>query len=85
MTLAMSAFEPTLPISGEASQHRAMRTRLSICTRKARYASERDASVAASNATIPLRPYRCDRCRHYHLTSRTKGKRVLRPPAPDPQ
>ena len=62
-----------------------MRTRLSICHRKARYASEQDALVAAIAATIPLRPYRCDRCRQYHLTSRTKGKRVPRPSAPDLQ
>ena len=62
-----------------------MRTRLSICNRKARYASEQDAQIAATRATIPLRPYRCDRCRQYHLTSRTKGKHVPRPLAPDPQ
>ena len=23
---------------------------------------------------LALRPYRCDRCFHYHLTSRTRGK-----------
>jgi hypothetical protein len=51
-----------------------MRTRLSICARKARYASNQDALVAASRADFPLRPYRCDRCRQFHLTSRTKGK-----------
>ena len=62
-----------------------MRTRLSICNRKARYASEQDALAAATSATIPLRPYSCDRCRQYHLTSRTKGKRVPRPSAPDLQ
>lgn len=33
--------------------------------------------AAALAATIVLRPYRCDRCRHYHLTSRTKGKPLL--------
>ena len=55
-----------------------MRTRLSICARKARYASGPDAYRAAA-ATIVLRPYRCDRCRQFHLTSRTKGKRVPRP------
>ncbi len=53
-----------------------MRTRLSICARKARYPSERDALLAARRAGLPLRPYRCDRCRRFHLTSRTKGKRV---------
>ena len=56
-----------------------MRTRLSICRRKARFASEQDAILTARNAGLPLRPYRCDRCRQFHLTSRTKGKRT---PAP---
>lgn len=55
-----------------------MRTRLSICARKRRYASEEDALAAAHRANLPLRPYRCDRCQHIHLTSRTKGKRVPR-------
>ncbi|WP_276317264.1 hypothetical protein [Croceicoccus ponticola] len=27
---------------------------------------------------LPLRPYRCDRCLQFHLTSRRKGKRVPR-------
>ena len=26
---------------------------------------------------LVLRSYRCDRCRQFHLTSRTKGKRVV--------
>ena len=56
-----------------------MRTRLSICNRKAHYATEQDALFAATRAAAPLRAYRCDRCRQYHLTSRTKGKRVPRP------
>ncbi len=51
-----------------------MRTRLSICVRKARYASQQHAFEAAALADFPLRPYRCDRCRQFHLTSRTKGK-----------
>ena len=58
-----------------------MRTRLSICVRKARYASQQEASDVAERASIVLRPYRCDRCRQFHLTSRTKGKRVARPTA----
>ena len=62
-----------------------MRTRLSICNRKARYASGQAAALAAARATIPLRLYRCDRCRQFHLTSRTKGKRVPRPAAPSLQ
>ena len=56
-----------------------MRTRLSICVRKARYPSGSEAYRAAAAATIDLRPYRCDRCRQFHLTGRTKGKRVPRP------
>jgi hypothetical protein len=55
-----------------------MRTRLSICNRKARYRSEAEALLAAREADIVLRHYRCDRCRLFHLTSRTKGKRVPR-------
>ncbi|WP_420146279.1 hypothetical protein [Sphingobium sp.] len=55
-----------------------MRTRLSICRKKTRFASEAAALVVALAADVPLRPYRCDRCRQFHLTSRTKGKRVLR-------
>jgi len=55
-----------------------VRTRLSICLKKARYASEASALEVAARADFPLRPYRCDRCRQFHLTSRTKGKRVPR-------
>ncbi|MEH6716495.1 hypothetical protein [Parasphingorhabdus flavimaris] len=54
-----------------------MRTRLSICRKKKRYASEADAIAAAQTASIDLRPYSCDRCHRYHLTSRTRGKRRL--------
>jgi hypothetical protein len=56
-----------------------MRTRLSICSRKLRYRSETEAALVVSRADIVLRPYRCDRCGQFHLTSRTKGKRVPRP------
>lgn len=55
------------------------RTRLSVCQRKQRFASEPDALAAALAASIDLRPYACDRCGQYHLTSRLKGKRRLRP------
>ncbi|WP_165356559.1 hypothetical protein [Sphingosinicella sp. BN140058] len=51
-----------------------MRTRLSICLRKADYATAREALEAARGYGLPLRPYRCERCRRFHLTSRTKGK-----------
>jgi hypothetical protein len=57
-----------------------MRTRLSICLKKARFLTAGDARRIAERAAVPLRPYRCDRCRMFHLTSRTKGKRVVRPP-----
>ena len=53
-----------------------IRTRKSICAKKVRYRSEEDALLAASRADFSLRPYRCDRCFLFHLTSRTKGKRT---------
>lgn len=56
-----------------------MRTRLSICAKKARFISIAAAREIADRATLLLHPYRCDRCRIFHLTSRTKGKRVMRP------
>ena len=54
-----------------------MRTRLSVCRKKKRFATEAEAIAAAQSATIVLRPYLCDRCRRYHLTGRTRGKRRL--------
>lgn len=57
-----------------------MRTRLSICRKKVSYRSEAEALAVVFEAAITLRPYRCDRCRQFHLTSRTKGKRIPRPP-----
>lgn len=56
-----------------------MRTRLSICARKARFASEGAALDVAGRADVTLRPYRCDRCGQHHLTSRIKGKWRPRP------
>jgi HAD superfamily hydrolase (TIGR01509 family) len=56
-----------------------MKTRLSICAKKARYPTEAEALSVTKNASITLRHYRCDRCQQFHLTSRTKGKRVIRP------
>lgn len=56
-----------------------MKTRLNICAKKARFATAADARRIGDAADVPLRAYRCDRCRHFHLTSRTKGKRVPRP------
>jgi hypothetical protein len=51
-----------------------MRTKASTCNRKARFACEAEALAAMQRSGLPLRPYRCDRCRQFHLTSRTKGK-----------
>ena len=56
-----------------------MRTRLSICRKKASFQSADEALLIAERSAVTLRPYRCDRCRQFHLTSRTKGKRVARP------
>jgi len=53
-----------------------MRTRPGICRRKARYASEKAAQEVAAKAPFPLRPYRCELCRNWHLTSRTKGMKL---------
>jgi len=53
-----------------------IRTRQSICAKKVRYRTQEDALMAASQAGFALRPYRCDRCFAFHLTGRTKGKRV---------
>ena len=58
-----------------------MRTRLSICRRKRRFASKADAALAARADGLALFPYHCDRCDQYHLTSRTRGKRLPRPTA----
>lgn len=51
-----------------------MRTRQSICNRKKRFGSREDAQAAGRRSGLGLLPYRCDRCHHFHLTSRTKGK-----------
>jgi hypothetical protein len=44
-----------------------------------RFASEADALASARATGIAIHPYRCDRCRQFHLTSRTKGRRMPRP------
>ena len=56
-----------------------MRTRLSVCARKRRYRDEAAADAVAQTSGYLLRHYRCDRCGSFHLTSRTKGKRIPRP------
>ena len=50
-----------------------MRTNSNICNRKKRYPTTEDALLASRNAPFRLTPYRCNLCRQYHLTSRTKG------------
>ncbi len=57
-----------------------MRTTLGICMKKKRYRSEQEALAVALRAEVTLRPYRCALCRQFHLTSRTKGMRIARPP-----
>lgn len=56
-----------------------MRTRQSICRKKVSYHSQDEALAAVERSGLPLRTYRCDRCQRFHLTSRTKGKRIPRP------
>ena len=56
-----------------------VRTRLSACARKRAFATEVEAQAKAAAGGFVLRHYRCDRCRRFHLTSRTKGKRIPRP------
>ena len=55
-----------------------MKTRQSICIKKARYASQAEAIEAAARAPFPLHPYYCERCWRFHLTGRTKGRRVIK-------
>ena len=56
-----------------------VRTRLNVCIKKLSFQSEGEAIAFAGHSGRDLRPYRCDRCRLFHLTSRTKGKRIPRP------
>ena len=53
-----------------------MRTKLSTCRRKKRFASSDEARTETARSGLPLLPYVCDRCGRWHLTSRTKGKRL---------
>ena len=55
-----------------------MKTRPGICNRKTRYASREDAELVAARAPFKLRAYRCELCRKFHLTSRTKGMKTPR-------
>ncbi|KQM13788.1 hypothetical protein [Novosphingobium sp. Leaf2] len=55
-----------------------MRTKPGVCRRKARFTDEVDALAVAAKAPFPLRSYRCELCRHFHLTGRTKGMKLPR-------
>ncbi|TFI59357.1 hypothetical protein E2493_05840 [Sphingomonas parva] len=57
-----------------------MRTGSSICALKQRFAEVQ--LGAAVRCRGPLRPFRCDRRRRLHLTSRAKGRRI--PPPTEP-
>ncbi len=56
-----------------------MRTRLRICKKKQNYATREAAILAIEQSNLILRPYKCDRCFQFHLTSRTKGKWMSKP------
>ncbi|WP_353229364.1 hypothetical protein [Novosphingobium sp.] len=62
-----------------------MRTRLRICKTKMRFADQAAAQVVSAHYDQLVRPYRCDRCGAWHLTSRRKGKRIARPAASAPE
>ncbi len=55
-----------------------MKTRPGICNRKKSFATRDEAERVAARAPFKLRAYRCDLCRKYHLTSRTKGMKTPR-------
>ena len=55
-----------------------MKTSPKICNRKKTYRTLEDAEAVASKAPFKLRVYRCELCRQYHLTSRTKGMKTPR-------
>lgn len=61
-----------------------MRTRLRICKAKMRFVDQAAALVVAARYNFAVRPYRCDRCNAFHLTSRRKGKRIPRPVGDEP-
>jgi len=56
-----------------------MRTRLVICQEKQRFGDHDAAMVVAAQHGYAVRPYACDRCGAFHLTSRRTGKRIPRP------
>lgn len=55
-----------------------MKTRPGICRRKKTFANREEAEGVAAKADITLRAYKCDLCKNFHLTSRTKGMKTPR-------
>ena len=53
-----------------------MKTRPGICQRKKRFATREEAERVAARAPFKLRAYRCELCRDFHLTGRTKGMKT---------
>lgn len=54
-----------------------MRTKISTCERKIRYTTKARAVRDASRIGRGLVPYRCNRCRKWHLTGIKPGMLVL--------
>lgn len=53
-------------------------SRVAGCVKKVRYETE-DAAIAAAirvscNCGHPMRPYRCDRCHGWHISSKVGGR-----------
>lgn len=55
-----------------------MKTRPAVCNRKKAFATREEAERVASKAPFTLRAYKCELCKRFHLTSRTKGMKVPR-------
>ena len=53
-----------------------VKTRPGICNRKRRYPTREEAEAVAARAPFALRAYKCELCRQFHLTSRTKGMKT---------
>ena len=47
-----------------------------ICNRKRSFATREEAEGVAARADITLRAYKCELCKRFHLTSRTKGMKL---------
>lgn len=53
-----------------------MKTTPRICNRKKRFATREEAEAVVARADVTLRAYKCELCKQYHLTSRTKGMKL---------